>query len=240
MYCSRTFVLAGAMLLAPLSAFAIPITPDTFEDGSTQGWIANLLNMGSHPAPPENVADGGPLGSGDNYLQVTSLGGSGSGSHMTAINFMSQWAGDYLAEDVTAITLDAVNFGNTDLYLRLAFEDPTVGPPSNIAYSSDPVFLPAGGDWTTLVFPVSPAFLTAGLGDVETALANTTLLRIYHSDTDNFPNPENPIPSIAALLGLDNIAAVSDVAAIPEPATLGLVAMGIGAAAAKRRMRRRR
>ena len=232
----RTIALAlfvGAVLM-PAQAFAIPFVPQTFEDGTTQGWVVNLVGMGNHPAPPENIADGGPLGAGDNYLQLTAIAGDASGSRLNAIN-ASQWAGDYIDEGVTAITMSAINLGQTDLFLRLAFEDPIPGPPSNIAYSSDPIFLGAGSGWTTLMFPVGPAFLTAGLGDVLTALQNTTVIRLYHSEADNFPNPVFPIDAIDAQLGADNIAAVT---AIPEPATLSLLATGIAAAAAQRRRRR--
>ena len=186
-------LIALGTVCIPGTVLAIPITPDNFEDGTTQGWVANLLNMGVHPAPPENVATGGPSGAGDNFLQVTALGGVGNGSRLSVING-SQWAGDYLAAGVTAISVSANNFSNTDLFLRLVFEDPTVGPPMNIAYSADALFLPAGSGWTTLVFPVQPAFLSAGLGDVETALQNTTIIRLYHSEDDNFPNPISDRP----------------------------------------------
>jgi hypothetical protein len=215
----------------PTAVLAIPIVPDDFEDGSTEGWLANLLGMGTHPFPPANVADGGPLGAADNFLLLTSLGSGTNASRLSAINL--SWAGDYIDAGVTAITMSANNFSNVDLFLRLAFEDPIPGPPMNIAYSSDPILLPAGSGWTNIVFPVSPAFLTAGLGNVETALHNTTLIRVYHSEDDNFPNPIFPIDTVAAELGVDNIA----VTAIPEPATLTLFATGIAAMLAKRRRR---
>jgi hypothetical protein len=238
MHASRIIAVAIVVAvnsLAATPALAIPLTPQTFEDGTTQGWVANLLGMGSHPAPPANVADGGPLGAGDNYLRLTSLGGNGNGSRLSAIN-LTEWAGDYIAEGITAIMMSVNNLGTSDLFLRLVFEDPTIGPPTNIAYSSDPVVVPSGSGWISIIFPVGPSFLTAGLGDVETALRNTTLLRVYHSEADNFPNPVFPIEALNAQLGVDNISAIT---AIPEPATVLLLATGIGAAAARRRRRGR-
>jgi hypothetical protein len=82
------------------------------------------------------------------------------------------------------------------------------------------------------VFPVTPDSLTAGLGSVEAALANTTLLRIYHSVAANFPNPIFPIEPVVAQLGVDNIGV-----AVPEPVTAVLVLFGAAAAGARYRRR---
>ena len=235
MHALRIVVIAFAMgSISATPALAIPITTQTFEDETTQGWVANLLGMGIHPAPPANIPDGGPSGLFDNYLLLTALGGSGNGSRLSAIN-LSEWAGDYIASGVSVITMSVNNLGASDLFLRLAFEDPTVGPPSNIAYSSDPVVVPAGSGWISIMFPIDPVFLSAGLGDVQTALHNTTLIRLYHSVEDNFPNPISPIASVTAQLGVDNI---DRIAFIPEPTTVLLLATGIGVVAAKRRLRR--
>jgi hypothetical protein len=131
--------------------------------------------------------------------------------------------------------MDVRNLGTTDLHLRLVFSDPLVGPPANVAFSTDPILLPAAGDWTSIVFPLGISDLTAGLGSVETALKNATELRIYHSVDPNFPNPANPIPSIVALLGVDNIQARA--ASVPESVSTGmLLAFGsLGLLLARRR-----
>ena len=171
--------------------------------------------MGPPPAAalPTNIATGGPGGPDDNYLRLTSLGGSGSGSRLAVDNADPRWTGDYLAAGVNAITMDVNNLGQTDLALRLAFEDPTVGPPSNVAFSTDAVIVPVGSGWTPVTFLIGPGNLTAGLGDVNAALTGATFIRLYHSPDPNFPNPVFPIPAVVAQLGVDNITA----AACPSP-----------------------
>jgi hypothetical protein len=190
---------------------------DTFEDGTTQGWQINLLGFGVPPAGamPSNQATGGPAGVNDNYLQLASVGGSGAGSRLAAIN-TSQWAGDYLAANITSIQMHLNNLGATDLSLRLMFADPIGGSPTNLAYSTNAIFLPGGSGWTQVSFPIAPANLTAGLGSINAALANVTDFRLYHSPTANYPNPGSPVPAIVATLGVDNIRAV------PEPSLLAL------------------
>ncbi|MEJ7616476.1 MAG: hypothetical protein WKF30_05790 [Pyrinomonadaceae bacterium] len=208
---SVTFFMAACLVLPPSAAADVVVGQvSDFEDGTTQGWVVNILGIGAHPAPPANVL-GGPAGADDNYLRLTSFGGGGAGSRLVAINLSPLWTGNYIAAGVNAIGMDLTNLGTTDLYLRLLFEDPTMGPPTNIAFSTDPIFLPAGSGWTPATFLVGPGFLTAGLGTVNAALTNTTAIRIYHSPTAGFPGPAS-----AAVLGVDNITA----AAVPEPASL--------------------
>ncbi|HEY0875142.1 MAG TPA: PEP-CTERM sorting domain-containing protein [Vicinamibacterales bacterium] len=219
------------LLGIPAAASAAPITIgqiDTFEDGTTQGWQINLLGMGTPPLPvPANVPTGGPAGSGDNFLGMVSTGiPMTAGNRMTVLN-AAQWAGDYLAGGVTAISMDVANFGPTDVNLRLLFEDAMGGPPSNVAVSTNSILLPAFsgfGGWTNVIFPIHPGALTALNGSVTGALSNTTILRIFDSAALTFPGS----PSIAAV-GFDNITAV------PEPATLLLLGTGVAFALRRRR-----
>jgi hypothetical protein len=208
---STRCLLLPAVALSLVQSFALSIGQvDDFEDGTTQNWVTALLGS-PNPAPPVNFATGGPGGTDDNFLHLTALGGGGPGSRLSAINFNGQWAGDYLAEGIGSISMDVNNSGSSDLHLRLMFADPTVGPPDNIAFSSDAIVVPAGSGWVHLVFPIAPAALIAGLGDLETALRNATEIRLYHSDVPNFPNPVVPIPTIVASLGVDNIRAAAPV-----------------------------
>jgi hypothetical protein len=216
----------GAGLLAlglALPAQAVSLGQiDTFEDGTTQNWVTALLGS-PNPAPPVNVPTGGPAGVDDNFLLLTALGGNGPGSRLSGIN-LSQWAGDYLAAGVNTLRMDVNNLGAVDLSLRLMFADPMAGPPANVAFT-DAILVPAGGGWTPISFFFSPASLISGLGDVTTALTNTTEIRLYHSPVPNFPNPVFPIPTVTAQLGVDNIQAQ----AVPEVPPGMLLSMGLGA-----------
>lgn len=215
------------------AASASPITIlDDFEDGTTENWFAGGGPLGAVPPfPPSNIANGGPLGAGDNYLQIVSSGGAGAGSRLVAMN-ASQWALDYLAGGVLQIEMDVINLGTTDLALRLLFEDPIAGPPSNMAISKDPIAVPSGSGWIHIVFPITPADLVALLGSVTDALSNTTLLRVFHNPDATFPGPV-----LAATLGVDNITARVNVV-VPEPAALLLVLSGVALVARRHRTRR--
>lgn len=210
----------AALWSAPAGALSIAQI-DTFEDGTTQGW---QVGDPTHPAPPVNIATGGPGGAGDNYLQLTAVGSSGPGSRLSAFNF-AQWAGDYIAAGITSIYMDVNNFGPDDLSLRLLFADPAGGPPSNVAVT-DAVLIPAGSGWQSIVFSVVPADLIAVIGDASLALANATELRIFHNPDPDFPGPGIGIPIVSATLGVDNISPTAPSAAVAEPA--GLAALGLG------------
>jgi hypothetical protein len=142
---------------------------------------------------------------------------------------VSQWSGDYLAAGITGISFDARNSGASDLYLRLLFERLGAMGPTDFAFSSTPVVLPAGSDWTRVSFAIEPAALSAGEGSVLAALARVDVLRIYHNQEPGFP----PAASIAATLDLDNIAATG----IPEPASIVLAMSALGALALISRIR---
>jgi hypothetical protein len=200
---------------------------DTFS-ADIEGWFAGGGPFGQEPpVPPMVVADGGPAGAGDSFLQLTSNGSGGPGGRLVGMN-ASQWAGNYSAAGITSIAMDLRNLGSVDLTIRLYFEDPIPGPPLNEAVTSFGMFLPAGSDWMHAVFPIWPGALTVLQGDATTLLSNTTVLRIFH-DVD----PVFPPARIAGVLGIDNIQA------IPEPDTVALLALGVGVVSVWTRRRRK-
>jgi len=188
---------------------------DTFAGGSLDNWFAGGLGFGSvPPVPPSVQSTGGPAGTGDGYMLVTGLGGAGPGSRIAVIN-TAQWSGNYLTSGVSSIGIDLKNFGNTDLTVRLLFEDPMGGPPVDQAVTTLGVLLPAGSGWTHAVFALSPSSFTVLSGGISPLLSNTTLVRIIDS-----PTPTDAI-AITGALGIDNINA------IPEPETYALMLAGI-------------
>ena len=222
-----------SLACAVVPQFAHAVTSgqtDTFAGGSLDNWFAGGLGFGSvPPVPPSVQATGGPAGTGDSYMLVTGLGGAGPGSRIAVIN-TAQWSGNYLSSGVSSIGIDLKNFGNTDLTVRLLFEDPMGGPPVDQAVTTSGIFLPAGSGWTHAVFGLSASSFTVLSGAITPLLSNTTLIRIIDS-----PTPTDAV-SIVGKLGIDNVQA------IPEPETYALMIAGLGVLGfvAKRRKAGRR
>ncbi len=189
---------------------------DTFET-SIEGWFAGGGPFGQvPPTPPQVVSTGGRGGADDAFLLITGTGQAAQpGGRLVALNG-AQWAGDYRSQGISGIAMDLRNLGDVDLTVRLYFEDPIPGPPQNEAITQG-VLLPAGGDWTHVLFPISLSQLTVLQGDAGTLLSDTTVLRIFHGEAPEFPGE-----AVVGQLGVDNIQAV------PEPAALGLLLAGLG------------
>jgi len=221
---SATLFCASMTALTPAHAVN-PGEVDTFA-GGIEAWFAGGGPSGQVPAvPPTVIANGGPAGAGDSFLQIAADGSAGAGGRLVAMN-AAQWAGNYLAAGISAIAMDLRNLGQSDLTVRLYFEDPIPGPPANEAVTTFGVLLHAGGGWTHALFPIAPANLTVLQGDATTLLSHTTVLRIFSGAEADFPPAQ-----IAGVLGVDNIQAV------PEPETLALLALGLGVVAARTRRR---
>ena len=108
----------GTLLLSTSAALGITEGQvDTFEIG---GDVANWT--GGHPTyspPPAQIADGGPGGAGDGYLQI-----GVSGFHL-GMNNESQWTGNYFANNVSSIEMDVSRIaGPSDVSLRILLFGP--------------------------------------------------------------------------------------------------------------------
>jgi hypothetical protein len=210
-----------------VSAAAVTIRQiDTFQSGTTKGWVAGGGPvMQNPPGPPFVQPSGGPGGAGDQFLVITSQGGDGAGSRLTAFNIFGQWADNYLTNGIAGIAMDLRNLGTTELTIRLEFENPFSG--GDEAVTNTGVTLAPGSLWMHAVFPVGIQRLTAVEGTVAGALENTTVLRIIQAP--GLPDSE----AIAGVLGVDNIAAV------PEPATGMLIAVSLLAVPIRKAIPRR-
>jgi hypothetical protein len=218
-----TVPLAIAFALSPDPARAAPAIGqvDTFESGTTSGWLTGVGPFGAvPPVPPQVVSDGGPTGAGDAYLQITASGGSGPGSRLAVLNG-SQWTGNFSGAGVGAIEMDLRNFGTSDLVVRLLLENPVQAPPTDEAVTLVGAQLPAGGPWVRVVFPLLPSALAPVIGDPNQLLGGVTFLRIIHSVGADRPDP------IVGVLGVDNIRAVAAPVAVPEPASALMFGMGL-------------
>jgi hypothetical protein len=186
--------LFSALSVSPLRAFAVVAGQiDTFEDGTTQGWMTGTPN----PNPPVNVTSGGPDGENDNYLRITAHGDFGAGGKLVAFN-NAQWTGSYTSAGITHITLSVRNFSQNALALRLLFRSG-----AGMAISTNPIPVAANSGWAQVNFPVTAASLTALAGTASGALSGTSEVRLFHS-----PDSAAVGPEIAAQLGVDNIRAV--------------------------------
>jgi hypothetical protein len=197
-------LLAGLLLQPAVGAAVVLGQIDTFQDGTLQNWDAGLGGI-EPPFPPIVIPDGGPLGAGDAFMQITGIGGlPNPGSRISVANRDLQWSGNYLAAGVNVITLSLKNTGATGLVVRLSIGDVAVGslPPLNIAVTKDSVVLPTGGGWVAATFHITPGKMAAARGNVQAALTNAGELRIIHN-----PNPTFPPPTAAGQLGVDNVKA---------------------------------
>jgi hypothetical protein len=223
------------LLLHSGAARAISVSQiDDFGDSTIQGWRMGITAVTtSHMT---NIADGGPAGAGDSFLQVVADGTAAAGGRLTFFNQL-QWTGDYTAAGITAIAMDLKNISSSEaLNLRLAINGGS-GPSFNVIggvfAASASISLDSDSGWTRAVFSLLPGDLipiSGGIGgntagnDVQATLANVLELRLLNSATPDWSG----LP-VAATLGIDNIRAV------PLPPALALFGSGLVALLARRR-----
>lgn len=197
---------------------------DDFEDGSTEGWHVGQQS----PFQPRNVADGGPLGAGDNYLRLQSSGGDENlpGSRFVVLNRNPIWTQDLHERGIKRIEMDVLNL-NSFYPLQLRFAAYTLGP--NGFASKDPITLVADGKWRHVVIPFSAEAMTQ-LGEMtfEEVLDGFEEVRILSSSVASLRGD-----SVRAEVGIDNIKVVTT----PEPASIASAGIALGWAILRRRRR---
>ncbi|HET6572127.1 MAG TPA: hypothetical protein VFG68_00870 [Fimbriiglobus sp.] len=224
----RLTLIAAAALLAPSAGLAQQITAgqvDNFEGGTAANWTQGALG-----AP--GVVTGGPTGTADHYIRITASGGFGAGSRLTVLNRV-QWTGNYIAAGVTAIEMDLLNSGSSQLKMRIGFKSGQLQ--NDPGYSSTTAFdLDADGQWHHAVFPLSAGTMTAvgSPAAFDTFMTSVAEMRILHSIS-----PDLNGDTISTVVGVDNIRAVA--APVPEP-TGALAAAAVAAGLAGMFARRRR
>jgi hypothetical protein len=208
-FCLGLLILFG--LISSAQATIVLGQVDDFEDGTLQSWEGNFVS------PPVNVPDGGPTGLGDNFLEATSNGGVGPGSHLAVFN-ADQWSGDYLTAGVTSVQVDMRNPNAAPLEMRLLLLDN--GAAGGNFTSLATTIVPPDNQWHTYVFSLAPADLAPvdGAFDANATLANLWRLLIRHQP--GAPAGQGGGATFDGQIGLDNVTA------LPEPSTLSLLAIG--------------
>ena len=194
----------SALALAAMSQAITLGQLDTFTSG-TENWI------GSSPS----LAMGGPGGASDQFLRLES--GPGFSPKMAARN-ITQWLGNYTLAGVDSVTLHVANFGVSAIELRVA----VFGSAAQEFTSTISSTIAADGVWRSFSFSLASSALTSvgANNDYAGAMAGVTNFMFRHNP--GAPTGAGNHPNFTGVMGIDNVRAVL------EPASLLVVAFGVG------------
>ena len=189
-------------LAAPATADLVPGLLNDFEDG-LQGWEGS--------GNVANIADGGPLGAGDGYLEIE----PGSQGHIAAFNLGVAGAID---PDVVSVEADLMRpSGQGDLDVRFVL----FGPGGFERWTSVLAHtIPADGVWRTYDFSVLETDLSHVLGSATYEDLASDLDRIMFRYDPGTPSPTGTPGT--GVLNVDNVVVV-----VPEPSTGLLIAASL-------------
>lgn len=184
--------LCSSFLLSPRSeAQIVPGPVSDFESGTNEGWAGG--------SSPTNIPDGGPTGTGDNFLRIE--GG------INLATFNTQLSGE-LDSSVTGFQVDLMRpSGQSDFDLRLVLFGPTT---DDRWTSTVAAVVPGTGNWATYTFSVLEEDLTRvtlfGDNDYSDLVAgvNRTMLR-YDPGAPDFGGA-----FVTGSLGIDNVTVLAD------------------------------
>jgi hypothetical protein len=216
------------LLLVPTAGASILGQIDDFEDGTTMGWGGGAATGQT----VTNIPTGGPAGANDNYLEWsrTSLP-----FHLTVSN-SSQWAGDYTG--VTAIEMDMnalVEPGANGIRLLLLGDGGafTSSVPQAIASGWNHYSFSLAASDMTRIYGSGSGWTDPGVAMNDLALTLATVDYLLIRNDPFGPTPPGQHPAhVTGAFGVDNIAAV------PEPGALLLIAPALGLIAMRIRRKR--
>jgi hypothetical protein len=199
-------------LAGPAAADLVPGLLNDFQGGSLEGW-ADSGNT-------QLIADGGPLGAGDGYLQISP--GNNIASYTTDV------AG-VIDPSVFAVAADLMRpSGQGDLEVRLVL----FGPSDFDRWTSTlSVLVPDDGVWRTYDFSTLEGDLTHVLGAETYADLAGELGRIMFRNDPGSPSPTGV--SGTGTLNVDNVIVV------PEPSTAAILLTALATTVALARTGRR-
>jgi hypothetical protein len=173
-------------------------------------------------AAPTWISTGGtPAG----YLQLTSSGGSGSGGRMAGFN-TAQWSGNFATAGVTSIGVDMENTGQNQVEMRLTF----FALDSTQWVSNNSLVLNPGSGWVHVNYALNAGNFTSSNGGATSFASTMTGVIRMMLRHDPLPVSSTGVP-IVAQIGIDNVQAV------PEPASLTAVGLGLVALLRRRASR---
>lgn len=167
---------------------------DDFEDSTVRSWHTNSTSVITH-----NIPDGGPSGIGDNFLRFNN-----TLVNALQVNNIQQWAGNYVNQGVTYISMDVrnPNNGSQVIFLRLVFSTQQEAWCTTTAVTVVP-----GEGWKKVIFAIDEASMirVSGSNSYTNTFSNISKMSIIHSQ---YPGSSSNY-ILSATLDVDNITAIN-------------------------------